>query len=82
MLIAPLALRGSSIFKSHPNKGQSVKMLDTSHVRSVFQTALAFLLVTLLHIPNTPLTHAQSADVWFGTKKAGNDGMELSLIHI
>ena len=56
-------------------------MLDTSHVRSVFQTALAFLLVTLLHMPNTPLTHAQSADVWFGTKKAGNDGMEIGIYH-
>ena len=56
-------------------------MLDAFNIRSTFQTTLAIVLVAMLHMANTPLIQAQSADVWFGTKKAGNDGMEIGIYH-
>ena len=81
MLTAPLASGGGTILQPLPDNGQSVKTLDALNLRSIFQTTLAFALVVLLQMSNPPLTHAQSADVWFGTKKAGNDGMEIGIYH-
>ena len=58
-----------------------MKILDVPNVRSIFQTTLALALVILLQMANTPMTNAQSIDVWFGTKKAGDDGMDIGIYH-
>jgi len=57
-----------------------VKTLNAFSFRINFPAA-AVLLVILLQIANTVPTHAQSADVWFGTSKVGNDGMDIGIYH-
>jgi len=62
-----------------------VKTLNAPNILSVLQTTLALgftiTLVILLQMTIMPLANAQSVDVWFGTKKAGNDGMDIGIYH-
>ena len=38
-------------------------------------------MVILMQIANVQSTNAQSTDVWFGTTKVGNDGMDIGIYH-
>ena len=79
----PLAFGGGKILQPHPTNGQSVKLLDAQNIRSIFPTTLTLTLalVILLQMISTQLINAQSVDVWFGTKKGGNDGMDIGIYH-
>lgn len=54
---------------------------DALNVRPIFQITLALAVAILLQMTNTPLTNAQSTDVWFGTQKARGDGLEIGIYH-
>lgn len=47
----------------------------------MLRTTLTLAVMILFHMTATSLTNAQSVDVWFGTKKAGNDGMDIGIYH-